>query len=416
MKSDKEKRKRELLELLQDVDQVQQPDIAEEENTRNEYDLIMQCKSGDRAAFDQLIRRYQDNAYTYVKQIVKDDEKAFNATRDTFVSAYKTISHFRGELSVKAWLLRIAERQVFKVSGKGYMAFLPLRLYQWFQQMLETEERSKEASKSEGVECKELRGLFSAYLDSELNTSEITRVEAHLASCEPCRLEYEELEEAVDLVQAFGLMSAPAHLHRQIIVELNRETPWEKCIAYLKKFTENSPFSVSKLASVAATIVIVFLVMSYYTQREQILRLETQLRATRGVDSGSPEITLNTFMIFTGKIVSEEMPTEAAEYVWNLLPEPDKAPEPQFIPGDITSVGNEIADRIRLMQGNIAEDLVFQEKNLSIRKITAELPRHSNSLVYLFLHQLEGTSDEPGESSGITTTSIEIYIIDKLSR
>ena len=85
----------------------------------------------------------------------------------------------------------------------------------------------------------------------------------------------------------------------------------------------------------------------------------------------------------------------------------------RFIAGHITKIGNEIVEHIRSIKGKIMEDQVFQKNNLTIRQITAELPKHSNSIVSLFLQQLEIKHTEQSETSDIATISIKIYIIEK---
>ncbi|MCH8206271.1 MAG: zf-HC2 domain-containing protein [Chloroflexi bacterium] len=66
-----------------------------------------------------------------------------------------------------------------------------------------------------------LRGLISAYVDGQVTESERSRVEAHLAGCEPCRSDLESLRTTVSLLRAlpelrvprsFALHEAPARV------------------------------------------------------------------------------------------------------------------------------------------------------------------------------------------------------------
>jgi len=397
MNSNKERRKEELLQLLQNVERPQQ-------DTLSKRKILTQCQSKDKdaskKAFRQLIQRYQNPVYTYVHQMV-GDEAASNITRDVFVQAYRNISHIRPDTSAKAWLLKIAKKKVFRVSRKRKGA----------RQTGEMAEYPEETLKTEGSECEEIRNLLSAYVDDELTESETSRVEDHLADCERCRLEFEKFDETVGLVHTFGLVEAPANLQHEILAELDKESLWEHYLNSLKKLVDIPfPFTATQIA-VAISVALIFVgVLSHY-QRTKIQDLERQLRvAVRGTDG--PEITVNTFVIFTGKIVSEEMPLEAGEYVSTIIPEPDKA-EIRFIAGNIMSIGDEIVEHIRSIQGEITGDQEFQKDNLTIRKMTIELPKHSHSMVSLFLQQLERKPAEPEKTSDITTLPIEIYIIDK---
>jgi DNA-directed RNA polymerase specialized sigma24 family protein len=414
METDKEKRKAELLKILQDVDRKPQGSISDQE-------MITQCQSKDRkisrTSFNQLIQRYQNNVYTYVSHRLGNDQVTFEATRDVFVQAYKNISQVPTDTSVKAWLLKLAKRRILTISrkrDKWYVALVPMRIYQWYQQRMAMQKQPEAVSKTAKTECEEIRCLFSAYYDGELSKAEATCVETHLGSCEQCRLEYEKLQETIGIVHTFGLMSAPANLQRAINTVLDKETLWERCLNYCKKLAGIFQFPVPQIAFAAASIAIIFLGIAYYVQREQIRQMEAELQATRGVISLPPEVTVNTFVIFTGQIVSEEMPIEAGEYVSTIIPEPEKA-EIRFIAGDITSIGEKIVEHICSIQGKIAEDQEFQNNTLTIRKITAELPKYSTSGISAFLQQLEAKQTELGKPSGITTLLIEIYIIDKTS-
>ncbi len=406
MNIDKEKRKKELLQLLQEVDQPQQHRVAEtrekqpknssgaRSDSESEKHLITRCKSGDRAAFDQVIQRYQDHVYTYIHHVLQDDEKALHVTRDVFVEAYKTISRFQEEGALRVWLLKVAEKRVRTVFTKpDALPDVPL--------------------KSEATECDTIGALLSGYIDDALSESEIHRVEDHLAACAQCYLEYEKLQEAVDLVHTFGSMQAPASLRREINAALETQPFWRPYLNYLKPLKKMFSYPVPQIATAAATIALIVLVTLSSSQREQIRQLETQLRAVRtAIVSPTEEITPTTFVIFTGKIVSEEMPLEAGEYTSSIISEPEKAKQ-WFIPGNITDTGDKIAEYIRSIQGKITADQPISHNVLTIRKITAELPEHSNSMVSLFLQQLEEKPTEPDETPDLTTIPIEIAIIDK---
>lgn len=414
MKSDKEQRKQELLRILQNVSREQQPPC-------NDQEIIAQCQSKDkttsRAAFTQLIQRYQNNVYTYISQMMQDEQTACDTTRDTFVQAYRHMTQIQTDQSVKPWLLKIAKNQMLKASRKQekwYLALLPLSLYHWYQQKTERDEETQETAQAKNTECQDIRSLLSAYIDDELISEEMDRVENHLATCPHCAQEYDELLKVVDMIQPFDLIPAPANLQREIYAVLDKETLWERCTNYYEKFAGIFRFPVPQIAVAVASIVIIFLGIAYYSQHEQIRQMEVELRALRGRGiTLTEEMSPTTFVIFTGKIVSEGMPPEAGEYVSKLIPEPDKA-EMWFIAGNITDTGDKITEYIRSIQGKITADQGFTHNSLTIRKITTGLPKHSNLIVSLFFQQLEQKPPGVGDPSNKSKISIEIYIIDKL--
>lgn len=71
-----------------------------------EEDLIVAAQSGDVQAFNQLILTYQELAYNVAYRILRNEDRAADATQDGFLRGYRALDQFRGG-SFKAWILRI---------------------------------------------------------------------------------------------------------------------------------------------------------------------------------------------------------------------------------------------------------------------------------------------------------------------
>lgn len=71
-------------------------------------ELAERFRGGDRAAFDQLVRRHQRGVWQLVRRYVKRDADAFDVTQLVFVRAFRGLGSFRGAASVRSWLYRIA--------------------------------------------------------------------------------------------------------------------------------------------------------------------------------------------------------------------------------------------------------------------------------------------------------------------
>lgn len=441
MESDKKQRKQELLGILQGGDRQPSFDGDRHEKTRreefsrilqhgsnkqqpapNDHEILAQCQNKERkttrAAFTQLIQWYQNNVYTYISQMVEDEQMASDLTRDTFVYAYRHITQIQTDQSVKLWLFKIATQQMLKASRKQekwYLARLPLSVYHWYQQRTERDEDTQETIYAEKIACQDVRSILSAYIDGELNPSETTRVETHLAGCTQCCLEYDRLLEITELVHTSDLIPAPANVQHAVNAVLDTETLWERCAHYYEKFAGMFRFPVPQIAVAVASIALIFLGIAYYSQQEQIRHIEVELRALRNRGMIlTEEMSPTTFVILTGKIVSEEMPLEAGKDVLGIIPEPEKA-KIWFMAGDITSIGDKIVEHIRSLQGEITGDQSLHKNNLTIRHITAELPKYSNMIISRFFQQLAQKPLEASEPSNKSTISIDIYIIDKLS-
>jgi len=71
-------------------------------------ELVKKVKSGDRAAFDLLVLKYQNKIIHLVSRYVKDSHVAQDVAQETFVKAYRGLHRFRGESAFYTWLYRIA--------------------------------------------------------------------------------------------------------------------------------------------------------------------------------------------------------------------------------------------------------------------------------------------------------------------
>jgi RNA polymerase sigma-70 factor (ECF subfamily) len=71
----------------------------------DEQALIHDAQQGDLDAFNTLVLHHQNGIFNTALRILGDDDLAADATQEAFLSAFKSISSFRGG-SFKAWLMR----------------------------------------------------------------------------------------------------------------------------------------------------------------------------------------------------------------------------------------------------------------------------------------------------------------------
>ena len=74
--------------------------------------LVAASQRGQVAAFNCLVERYQQAAYTLALRMVGDTDRAADITQDAFFSAFRAIASFRGT-SFRAWLLRIVSNACY---------------------------------------------------------------------------------------------------------------------------------------------------------------------------------------------------------------------------------------------------------------------------------------------------------------
>ncbi len=73
----------------------------------DELSLIRRAQEGDRAAFDALIRLYDQNVLRLALQVVGSPEEARDLYQEAFLKVYRSIRHFRSEAKFSTWLYRV---------------------------------------------------------------------------------------------------------------------------------------------------------------------------------------------------------------------------------------------------------------------------------------------------------------------
>jgi len=70
--------------------------------------LVRRAQHGDLAAYDELVRRYQERIYATVYHMTSNHEDANDLAQDTFIKAYQALKSFKGGSSFYTWIYRIA--------------------------------------------------------------------------------------------------------------------------------------------------------------------------------------------------------------------------------------------------------------------------------------------------------------------
>jgi RNA polymerase sigma-70 factor (ECF subfamily) len=70
-------------------------------------DLVVAARSGEHAAFEELVRRTSSDTYTLARRLVSDDDDARDVVQETYLRAYRSLGSFRGDAQFTTWLYRI---------------------------------------------------------------------------------------------------------------------------------------------------------------------------------------------------------------------------------------------------------------------------------------------------------------------
>src|SRR5580700_10798512 len=69
--------------------------------------LIDRCKQNDRAAFDELVRKYEKRVYNLAYRLSNHYDEANDISIDAFLRVFQALKLFRGDANFSTWLFRI---------------------------------------------------------------------------------------------------------------------------------------------------------------------------------------------------------------------------------------------------------------------------------------------------------------------
>ena len=70
--------------------------------------LVLRVQAGEKAAFDLLVRKYQQRVINLVSRFVRDHSEVQDVAQEAFLKAYRAIDKFRGDSAFYTWLYRIS--------------------------------------------------------------------------------------------------------------------------------------------------------------------------------------------------------------------------------------------------------------------------------------------------------------------
>jgi RNA polymerase sigma-70 factor, ECF subfamily len=90
--------------MAEPVERTESESPAPEEESA----LVRRARHGDLAAYDELIKRYQERIYATIYHMTSNHEDANDLAQDAFIKAFQALKSFKGGSSFYTWLYRIA--------------------------------------------------------------------------------------------------------------------------------------------------------------------------------------------------------------------------------------------------------------------------------------------------------------------
>lgn len=80
------------------------PGLAE----ATDQEVVARARSGEEAAYRELLRRYERPIFSLVYRMVRDRELAEDLAQETFVKALNALESYRPEFKFSSWIFKIA--------------------------------------------------------------------------------------------------------------------------------------------------------------------------------------------------------------------------------------------------------------------------------------------------------------------
>jgi RNA polymerase sigma-70 factor, ECF subfamily len=99
-------------------DDMQGSAIRGNSEPASDADIVRLICSGDRRAFELLMRRHNRRLYRTARSILRDDAEAQDALQEAYLLAFRNMAKFRGDASLSTWLTRIVVNSAIARSRK----------------------------------------------------------------------------------------------------------------------------------------------------------------------------------------------------------------------------------------------------------------------------------------------------------
>jgi RNA polymerase sigma factor (sigma-70 family) len=93
-----------------------------EARAREDEWLVVRCQLGEREAFDELIQRWHEPLWKYVRRLAGHDDTARDLAQDIWVRVLRGIPRLRDGSKLRAWLFGIARRALMDRLRAQYAA------------------------------------------------------------------------------------------------------------------------------------------------------------------------------------------------------------------------------------------------------------------------------------------------------
>jgi RNA polymerase sigma-70 factor (ECF subfamily) len=92
---------------------LENEDVNMKEQKISDVALVEQFRTGDLAAFEEILSRYESKVMNLALRFTRSQEDAEEVMQDVFTTVYRKIESFRGNSAFSSWLYRIVVNAAF---------------------------------------------------------------------------------------------------------------------------------------------------------------------------------------------------------------------------------------------------------------------------------------------------------------
>ena len=84
----------------------------------DDKELVRLTAKDPETGFRCLMKKYKEAVYWHIRRLVVAHEDAQDATQETFVRVFRSLSDFKGECSLRSWIYRIATNEALRLLSR----------------------------------------------------------------------------------------------------------------------------------------------------------------------------------------------------------------------------------------------------------------------------------------------------------
>ncbi len=105
---------------------MSQPAESPSHSSEEDRELVERALSGNEAAFDQLMQKYQRALYHHIRRIVRDRQELDDLVQESFIKAFGALESYSSQYAFSTWLYKIATNHAIDFIRKKKLATMSI--------------------------------------------------------------------------------------------------------------------------------------------------------------------------------------------------------------------------------------------------------------------------------------------------